>query len=136
MEKDTLVLKDGTVMELETGASLGDVRVLFPDKAAFFAGWDRLSEDNLSEVQVKNGAGLAVGRYKGLLLVNETSSVQADGTVLTSFCFREKDAMEKRMDAIEAGQGVQDAALGEMAEELTNTQMALTEAYEMMGNAE
>lgn len=136
MEKDILVLKDGTVMELETGASLGGTRVLFLDKAAFLAGWDRLSEDNLSEVQVKNGAGLTVGRYTDLVLVSETSSVQADGTVLTSFHFREKDAVEKRMDAIETGQGIQDAALGEMAEELTNTQMALTEAYEMMGAVE
>lgn len=116
MKKDTLVLKDGTVMELEAAASLGDVRTIFPDKAAFLAAWDSLTEENLAEVQIKNGAGLTVGAYTDLVLVDETSAIQEDGTILTSFSFRKKDAMEKRMDAMEEGQTVQDGAIMDMAE--------------------
>ena len=116
MSKDTLVLKDGTVVELEAAASLNNVTTVFPDKEAFFAVWDKLTEENLLEVKVKNSAGLTVGNYTDLVLVNETSAIQEDGTILTSFNFREKDAVEKRMDAIEAGQEVQDGAIMDMAE--------------------
>ncbi len=116
MKKDTMVLKNGIVMELEAAASLGDVRTVFPDKDTFLAAWDSLTKENLAEVQVKNSAGLTVGAYTDLVLVSETSAVQEDGTILTSFCFREKDAMEKRMDAMEEGQTVQDGAIMDMAE--------------------
>lgn len=94
MNKDTLVLKDETVIELESGASLGSLKVLSADKAAMTATWDTFSEDNLSEVQVKNGEGLTVGNYKNLVLVSETSVVKEDGTILTTFCLREKTSLE------------------------------------------
>lgn len=116
MNKDTLILKDGTAIALETGASLGNLGVLFPDKQSMVETWSKLTEDNLSEVQVQNSAGLTVGRYKELVLVTETSAIQEDGYILTSFNFRKKDAAEKRMDAIEAGQEVQDGAIMDMAE--------------------
>lgn len=116
MSKDTLVLKDGTVVELEAAASLNNVTTVFPDKEAFLAVWDKMTEENLLEVKVKNSAGLTVGRYKELVFVSETSIPQDDGTILTSFNFRKKDAVEKRMDAIEAGQEVQDGAIMDMAE--------------------
>lgn len=31
--KDTMILRDGTVIELEAGASLGDIRVMAADRA-------------------------------------------------------------------------------------------------------
>ena len=78
--------------------------------------WDKLTAENLSSVQIKNGSGLTVGNYKDLVLVSETSAVQQDGTVLTFFCLREKDALEKRMEAVEEGQAVQDGAIMDMAD--------------------
>lgn len=116
MDKDTMVLKDGTVMELETGASLGSIGVVSASRVAMAEKWAKLTDTNLSEVQIKNGAGLTVGRYTDLVLVSETSAVQEDGTVRTSFCLREKDRMEKRMDAMEESQTVQDGAIMDMAE--------------------
>lgn len=116
MKKDTLVLKDGTVMELEAAASLGNITAVFPDRAAFLAAWDSLTGENLAEVQVRNSAGLAVGNYTDLVLVDETSVLQEDGTILTSFRLRKKDVLEKRMDAMEEGQTVQDGAIMDMAE--------------------
>lgn len=136
MKKDALILKDGTVISIETGASLSNVVVLFTDKETFLDTWDKLTEDNLSEVQIQNDAGLTIGRYSEIVLVNETSTIQEDGIISTSFCFREKTAIEKRMDTMESGQTVQDDAILKMADELTNTQMALTEAYEMIGGME
>lgn len=109
--KDTLVLKDKSVIEMETGASLSDIKVLSEGKAAMAAVWDKLTEDNLADVSVKNGDGITVGHYTDLLLTSETSIVRRDGTVLTSFNLREKSDMEKRLDAVEKGQQMQDAAI-------------------------
>lgn len=117
--KDKLVLKDLTEIELETGGSLGNLGVLFTDKAAMVGTWDKLTQDNLSAVQIKNGAGLVVGNYTDLVLASETSVVQPDGSVLTSFNIREKTDVEKlsdRLDAVEEGQTVQDGAIMDVAE--------------------
>lgn len=102
MNKDKLIIKDGTEIELETGASLGILGVLSTDKAAMVSTWDRLTAENLSEVQIKNGDGLVVGSYTGLVLVSETSTVQADGSILTCYNVREKTELEKQLEATAA----------------------------------
>ena len=109
--KDPLILKDESVIEMESGASLSDIRVLSDSKTAMAAVWDKLTEDNLAEISVKNGDGITVGHYTDLLLISETSTVQSNGAILTSFNLREKTDMEKRLDAVEKGQWVQDAAI-------------------------
>lgn len=114
MNKDKLIIKDGTEIELETGASLGSLGVLSTDKAVMVSTWDRLTAENLSEVQIKNGDGLVVGSYTGLVLVSETSTVQADGSILTCYNVREKtdiERLEERVAAVEEGQTVQDGAI-------------------------
>lgn len=116
MDKDILVLKDGTAVELEAGASLSNMQVRSANKVGMVNVWDKLTAENLSSVQIKNGSGLTVGNYKDLVLVSETSAVQQDGTVLTFFCLREKDALEKRIEAVEEGQAVQDGAIMDMAD--------------------
>ena len=133
MDKDKLILKDGSEIALETGANLGSLTVMSADKAEMLDTWGKLTEDNLMEVCIKNSAGLAVGRYKALALVSETSIVQQDGTVHTAFRLREKDTLEKRMDAVEASQAVQDETIEGLSDELTNTQLGLAEAYELAG---
>ena len=102
MNKDKLVLKDGTKIELETGASLGTLGVLSADKAAMVVTWDKLTPDNLSEVQIQNSSGLVVGNYTDLVLVSATSAINADGTVLTYYFLREKTDMEKNLDNVTA----------------------------------
>lgn len=94
MNKDKLILSNGTEIELETGASLSSLRVLSADKTAMIATWDVFTEDNLSEVQVKNSDGLTVGNYQNLALVSETSTIKEDGTILTTFFLREKTELE------------------------------------------
>lgn len=115
--KDTMILKDGaTIIELEAGASLGAIQVLSIDRMAMAATWELLTEANLAEVQIKNSEGLTVGSYTDLVLVSETSIVATDGSVLTTYSLREKTAEEKRLDALEAGQDVQDGAITELAD--------------------
>lgn len=116
MNKDTLVLKNETVIELESGASLGALKVLSASRESMLATWQQLTRENLSEVQVKTGEGLTVGSYTDLVLVSETSVVNADGSVLTAYCLREKTEEERRLDALEEGQEIQDGAIEELAE--------------------
>lgn len=102
--KDTMILKDGTIIELESSSALGDIRVMAPDRTAMLAIWAQLTPDNLSVVQVKNEAGLVAGNYTDLALASETSVVASDGTVLTTYHLRPKTDVERlaeRMDSVE-----------------------------------
>lgn len=98
--KDKLILKDGTIIELEAGASLAALQVQATDRSAMAATWAQLTPENLAEVQAQNGEGLTVGNYTDLILVSETSIVAADGSVLTTYSLRKKTAEEKRLDAL------------------------------------
>ena len=60
------------------------------------------------------GAGLTIGTYTDIVLVSETSAVSPDGSVLTSYHLREKTDEEKRLDALEEGQAVQDGAISDL----------------------
>lgn len=110
-----MILTDGTTIELETGASLSAIKVQATDRSAMLETWAKLTPANLSSVQIKNGDGTVVGNYTDLVLVSETSTVAADGSILTDYCIREKTAEEKRLDALEAGQEVQDGAIEDIA---------------------
>lgn len=118
MKKDKLILKNGIEKELEAGGSLGALQVLSADQAEMLATWELLTPDNLSQVQIKNGAGLTVGTYTDLVLVSETSVVASDGTILTTYSLRPKtdvERLEEKVAAVEAGQQVQDGAINDVA---------------------
>ena len=114
--KDTMILKDGTTVELEVGASLAAIQVAAADRTAMLQIWQKLTEENLAEVQIKNGSGLTVGTYTDLMLVSETSTVDVDGAVTTTYNLREKSAIEKRLDSVETGQKIQDGPIGGQGE--------------------
>lgn len=114
--KDTMILKDGTTIELEAGASLGAIQVSESDRSAMLRTWEKLTEKNLAEVKIQNGSGLTVGIYKDLILVSETSVVSTDGAVTTTYSLRGKTEVEKRLDNVEAGQAIQDEAIVDLGE--------------------
>lgn len=114
--KDTMILKDGTTIELEAGASLGAIQVPESDRSAMLRTWEKLTEENLAEVKIQNGSGLTVGIYKDLVLVSETSVVSTDGAVTTTYSLRGKTEVEKRLDNVEAGQAIQDEAIVDLGE--------------------
>ena len=116
--KDKMILKNNMEVELEAGARLGALQVVSADRAAMLATWELLTPDNLSQVQIKNGAGLTVGTYTDLVLVSETSVVAPDGKVLTTYSLRPKTDVERlteRVAVVEEGQQVQDGAINDVA---------------------
>lgn len=112
--KDKMILKDNTTIELETGAYLSNIQVVAADRAGMMAIWEKMTADNLSSVQIQMGDGLTIGTYTDLVLVSETSTVSPDGSVLTSYRFREKTNEEKRLDALEEGQEVLNGAVDDL----------------------
>lgn len=118
MSKDKIVLKDKTEIELEAGASLSGLKVISASKADMIDVWNKMTVDNLSSVQILNGSGLICGTYEDLALVSETSAEQADGTILTSFCLREKTDIEKRVDVLDGAVGDLGAVTSALAEQI------------------
>jgi hypothetical protein len=113
MNKDKIILSNGYEIEIESGASLSDIRVVSDTKYDMLSAWDMLTPENLSSVRVVNRDGLTVGNYSNIILVSETST-EKDGKIETSFNLREKTETEKRLDALENGQEVQDGAISDL----------------------
>lgn len=91
---DKLILADGTTVELESGAQLGSMQVVFADKASMVETWDKFTDTNLKTVQISDGNGTVLAEYNDLVLVSVTSTEQADGTLLTNFAMRRKTEVE------------------------------------------
>ena len=128
--KDTLILKDQTVLEIETGASLTNITILSANKAEMVEKWDKMTKDNLSAVQVKNADGAVIGNYMDLILVSETSTILADGTISTALHLREKTDMERleeKVEALMAGQAVQDGAISDLGTAVSDISAGGTE---------
>lgn len=114
MSKDKLILNNGTSIELEAGASLDALQVASESREEMLSQWKMMNVENLKKVTIQNGAGLTVGTYDSLVLVSETSVVLADGSILTTYSLREKTEEEKRLDALETGQEVQNGAISDL----------------------
>lgn len=113
--KDKLILKNGAEIEMESGAILSAIKVRTDNRSDMKSTWEQLTSDNLSEIQIKNSAGVTVGKYTDIVLVSETSVVADDGSVLTTYSLREKSDTEKRLDAVETAVDVHDEAIGDLA---------------------
>lgn len=113
---DKMILKNGTIVNLEAGAALNALRVKTESRTAMLAVWEQMTSANLSAVIIKTDADLTVGEYADLVLVSEMSVVGSDGVVVTTYNIREKTTEEKRLDVLEEGQAVQDAAISDLGE--------------------
>lgn len=110
---NVLVLKNETKINLAAGASLSDLQVESDSREAMLETWKQLTDENLKVIRIETEEGLTIGNYKDVILVSETS-VMEEGKVKTSFNLREKTSEEKRLDALEEGQAVQDEAIEDL----------------------
>lgn len=112
--KDKLVLKDNTIIEIEIGASLSAITVLSSTKEEMIEKWDKLTKENLSVVEVKNGDDVVIANYTNLILVSETSIVLEDGTISTSFHLRERTQTEIDIEELKNDMNALNEAIGGM----------------------
>lgn len=118
MSTTKLVLADSAEINLQSGAALGHMKAHYVSKAAMTADWDKLTPGNLKMVQVMTD-DVVVGNYTDMILENETSMLQEDGSVDTIWNIREKTENEKLKDEIAAlkeGQEIQDGAITDLGE--------------------
>ena len=85
MNKDKLILKDGSTIELEAGASLTALQVICQSADDVILLWKRLTQENLQEVTVKNGADLIVGVYSEMVLIKINCSISSAPSPKPSF---------------------------------------------------
>lgn len=117
--KRTIVLTDTSEIILEAGGDLENLQILAPNKTAMVAIWDRLTPENMKELTIRNSDGLVTGSYTDLILVSETSVIQPDGQILTSYKLREKTELEKlteKLNGLIESQRIQNGAIKDLGD--------------------
>lgn len=115
MEK--MIVKDKTEIEIMEGAALNAITAVSDDWTALGVIAEALKESgNLDEVQFKTDETVT-GKYVDMILESPLfSAVDVVGDeIRATFAIREKTDVEKRLDAVESGQSIQDGAIMELA---------------------
>lgn len=121
--KDKIILNNQQQINIESGSSLLDMKVLSDTKYDMLSTWDMLTEENLKHIEIQTDDEVVVGVYENILLENETSTILQDGKILTSFHLREKTDIEllrERIEQLESGQEVQDGAIADLGAAVSN----------------
>lgn len=116
MEK--IILADNTEIEIKAGASLGAVTVTAEDFPALGTVATALTAPgNMDSVQFKTDATIT-GEYTDMKLERPLfGAVDIVGDMIeATFAIREKTEVEKRLDALENGQEVQDGAITDLGD--------------------
>lgn len=117
-EMDKIIFADKTEFEIKEGASLGNVVVQVESFADLQGIADALTKaGNLKTVQFSHGDEVN-GEFDDLTRVGMlfTGVDLVDGKVEATFSLREKTDVEKRLDAIEEGQNIQDGAIADLGD--------------------
>ena len=103
MEKRKLLLKDGTAIILEAGSCLGQMEAAYEGREALMTDWEKMTKENLSRVQIKNG-DTVTGTYEHLILGDPVLVVRGkeNGTLIASWGIRERTELEKLADRVGA----------------------------------
>lgn len=107
---------NGTTYEINDGASLS--RIEIPTILDGIPGIiSTLGESgNLNSVQFLSGEQVT-GNYPDMMLKDPLCHIEASGDAVTVvIAIREKTEIEKRLEVLEAGQEIQDGAIGELGE--------------------
>lgn len=116
MNKTTIVFADGTEVNLESNESLSQLTAVFQSAEEMAAAWKKFTVANLKKFAIKIDESVN-GEYEDYVLSSETSVIQNDESIRTSFVIRQKTEVEmlrERIAALEAGQGVQDGAIEDL----------------------
>lgn len=106
---DKIVLKDKTTFEIADGASLSNIRIQSKSFDEIKTITDAFTEDNLQEVTFTHNDAVS-GKYTDLksdgftYTQNTDADGKEDGTYTVTIRLRTKTDIEKRLDALEAGQ--------------------------------
>ena len=106
---DKIILKNQTSFEIADGASLGNIQIKEENFEAVKTITDAFTADNLAEVTFTHNDAVS-GKYTDLkcdgftYAPNTDEDGKEDGTYTVTIRLRTKTDIEKRLDALEAGQ--------------------------------
>lgn len=115
---NTFVLTDDYAIDIREGASTGAITAVVADFTSLGIVASKLTAaGNMDSVQFKTG-DVVTGEYANMKLESPLFKAVdvVDGKVLATFGIREKTETEKRLDALESGQEIQDGAIGDLGE--------------------
>lgn len=109
---DYIKLTDGTQVTIEDGASLERIIHISATEADATAVCAAVTAENIAHVEFwAEGAEEPYGVYDDLILNAPVTRHDEAGTVVVTISLREKNDIEKRLDALEESQSVQDGAI-------------------------
>ena len=117
---DKLKFVDGTIIDIEEGASLGEVTHIATNEANAMFVCGKVVPDNVEHLEFFHGE-LLTGQYDNVIIAAPTTRENGEGeTVVVRMHFREKTELELRVDALEEGQTVQDGAIEDIGAVLSD----------------
>ena len=117
---DKLKFFDGTVIDIEDGATLSEVTHIASNEANALFVCGKVTAENVSTLQFLHGEAVT-GDYHNVVIAAPTTREDGEGeTVIVRMHFREKTDVELRLDALEEGQTVQDGAIEDIGAVLSD----------------
>lgn len=108
---DKLKFLDGTIIDIEDGATLSEVTHIASNEANALYVCGKVTAENVEHLEFLHG-DLITGSYDHVIIAAPTTREDGEGeTVVVRMHFREKTDVELRLDALEEGQTVQDGAI-------------------------
>ncbi len=117
---DKLKFIDGTIIDIEDGATLSEVTHIASNEANAMYVCGKVTADNVSHLEFFHGE-LLTGQYDNVIIAAPTTRENGEGeTVIVRMHFREKTELELRVDALEESQEVQDGAIEDIGSVLSD----------------
>lgn len=118
---DYIKLTDGTQVTIEGGASLDRIIHISDTEADAVAVCAAVTAENIAHVEFYNeGAKQPYGVYDDLTLNAPPTRHDENGAVVVTISLRGKTDIEKRLDALEELQDVQDGAIEDIGATLSD----------------
>lgn len=117
---DKLKFLDGTIIDIEDGASLSDVTHIASNEANALYVCGKVTAENVASLQFLHGEAVT-GDYQNVVIAAPTTREDGEeGAVIVRMHFREKTELELRVDALEESQEVQDGAIEDIGAVLSD----------------
>lgn len=113
MKKEKVILKDGTDLQIENGASERSITVIAGTWEEIGTIYGRLTEANLEEYKVLNADGLTCATLTNKYMRSANVSTVDAGYQLV-FNIADVDMLAKQVAALQESQTIQDGAIGDL----------------------
>lgn len=120
MNKIVIALKDGSEITSENGSDAYNVQIIVDDLVALGSVWDKLTNENLKEIQIRNVEGGTSGNYKNMALCSPAFRAidrTEDGKIHATFGLRNRTEVEllrEQVMLLSETVNVHDGAIGDM----------------------